>query len=349
MLTIKKLPKIDITEDERKWLLECWNHLITQNSIAKYRQIRIKTHKSISKDFKPWNIDSRLIRENVEITLKGVIALGLEEEIFKIGNKVFQYIRNELFEDVDKENFDLNFIAECIEEDRKRVKIIFKLLSNEGYSLWSGASSKTDEYGYDSISIGKHSLETYLNYNSIEEAFISDQKSILEYQKNQKNIIIPENTDFIFGDNNFKNTSNTLFPLEILNNSRGYIVNIGHQASECYNSELYDACLVMVIKLLETLIIECFERYSVEEKIKGKDNHYYYLNDLINKFLIEDKWSINRNTSKSLPKIKSLGDLSAHNRRFSAKRGDIDNIRIDLRIIIEDLIHLIDYPNWNKN
>lgn len=144
--------------------------------------------------------------------------------------------------------------------------------------------------------------------------------------------------------------SDDLFPMVILDNTRGYILKNAEQASVCYDLGLYDASAVMIRKLVETLIIECFERHGIESKIKGGDGHFYFLSDLIGKFLAETgKWAISRNTSQSLPKIKALGDLSAHNRRFNAKKPDIDKIKDDLRIVIEDLVHLIDYPNWRKS
>lgn len=144
--------------------------------------------------------------------------------------------------------------------------------------------------------------------------------------------------------------SDDLFPMVLLDNTRGYILRSAEQASVCYDTGMYDASLVMVRKLLETLIIECFERYGIESNIKGSDGHYFFLSELIGKFLTQTgKWSVSRNTSQSLPKIKSLGDLSAHNRRFNAKKSDIDKVKDDLRIVIEDLVLLIDYPSWNKD
>ena len=95
-------------------------------------------------------------------------------------------------------------------------------------------------------------------------------------------------------------------------------------------------------KLLETLIIECFEKHQITENIKNGDGNFLYLNDLITKFINQDKWSISRNTKDSLPRVKKFADLSAHNRRFNAKKGDIDQIKDDLRIIIEELIHIAD-------
>ena len=60
------------------------------------------------------------------------------------------------------------------------------------------------------------------------------------------------------------------------------------------------------------------------------------------------RWTIGRNSVKVLPEIKSKGDLSAHNRRFNATKPDIDTIKSGLRIIVEELVHLIDYEQWNK-
>lgn len=104
----------------------------------------------------------------------------------------------------------------------------------------------------------------------------------------------------------------------------------------------------MIRKLCETLIIEAFERYEVEEKILDKDGNYLTLNHLIGHFLIEPSWKLGRNTKSGLPKLKKLADASAHNRRFSAKKDDIDSL-VDLRILIQEIINIIDYPDWKKS
>lgn len=136
-----------------------------------------------------------------------------------------------------------------------------------------------------------------------------------------------------------------LFPTELLIDTRGYIQNIASQAILCYDYGLYDASLVMMRKLIETLIIELFEFEGISEKIKNKDGYFLYLSDLIDKLQSEKKWNLSRNTQQSLPNIKKYGDLSAHNRRFSAKKTEMEKLKYDLRIVIEELVHLIDYPS----
>jgi len=142
--------------------------------------------------------------------------------------------------------------------------------------------------------------------------------------------------------------SEQYFPIELLDNTRGYITATGKQCNHCFNHGLNDACLVMLRKLIETLIIECFERHRIEVKIKNSQGHYFYLSDLIDLFIKENTWTVSRNSLSSLPNIKKLGDLSAHNRRFNAKRQDLEKIQSDTRIVIEELVHLIDYPTWTK-
>lgn len=136
------------------------------------------------------------------------------------------------------------------------------------------------------------------------------------------------------------------FPIELFDKTRTYLTTLANQALLSYNKGIYDGCSVLTRKLIEILIIEAFERHGIERKIKNTDGSFLYLSDLIDKLLNEPKWTIGRNAKKGLPKIKALGDKSAHNRRFIARQQDLSILQEDIRTVIEELIHLIDYPNW---
>lgn len=138
--------------------------------------------------------------------------------------------------------------------------------------------------------------------------------------------------------------SKDFFPLELFDGTRDYLKKTARQAIICYNYGAYDACLVMIRRLIETLIIELFEKRDIADRIKNSQGNYMFCGDLIDEMLKEKKlWTIGRNTVQALPAIKTKGDLSAHNRRFNAKKSDIDQLKDGLRITIEELIHLIDY------
>lgn len=148
------------------------------------------------------------------------------------------------------------------------------------------------------------------------------------------------------GEMKVKAPSSDLFPLEIFDNTRGYLTKTARQAILCYDYGLYDGCLVMIRRLIETLIIELFEHRNCKERILDKNGNYLFCGDLIDKLLGEKTlWTIGRNTIQCLPKIKQMGDLSAHNRRFNAKKSDIDSFKIELRVVLEELVHLINYEH----
>lgn len=142
--------------------------------------------------------------------------------------------------------------------------------------------------------------------------------------------------------------TNSLIDLSLLDGTPYYIRKIAEQMSCCYDNGLYDACLVMMRKLFETLIIECYERYSSVLEIKDNNGNFYYLSDLIPLYLASTHWSVSRNFEKHIKNVKKYGDLSAHNRRFFAKKSEIDSFKFDLRQSMQEIILTIDYLHWSK-
>ena len=129
-------------------------------------------------------------------------------------------------------------------------------------------------------------------------------------------------------------------PFSIIRDTRGYLEKVANQINGSYEHGWFDACAVMVRRLVETLIIEAFEHSGIAQKIQDPNGDFLSLKDLINLTLGEQTWNLSRNTKKGLPKLKSVGDLSAHSRRYIAHRQDIEKIIDDLRIIVQELVYL---------
>lgn len=130
----------------------------------------------------------------------------------------------------------------------------------------------------------------------------------------------------------------------LVRGTRGYIEKISNQINGCYENGWYDACAVMIRRLVETLLIEVFESRGIENKIK-KNGDYMFLRDMIGITLAENSLNLSRNARQSLPKLKDVGDKSAHSRRFNAIRHDIDEIRPDLRFIIQEMLSIAKIKN----
>ena len=131
-----------------------------------------------------------------------------------------------------------------------------------------------------------------------------------------------------------------VLPFSIIRGTRGYLATIAHQLNGSYENGWYDACSVMMRKLVEALIIEVFEERGMVAKIQTAAGDFLQLEVLIGKVIGEPTWNLSRTTKRALSDVKGLGDNSAHGRRFAAHRGDIDNLKIGFRTAVQELVHL---------
>lgn len=131
-----------------------------------------------------------------------------------------------------------------------------------------------------------------------------------------------------------------VLPPAVTRGTRGYIEKISNQINGAYEKGWFDACAVMMRRLLETVIIEAFEYKKIESKIKDKNGDYLYLSDLIAAAQTESQWTLTRNTKRALSKLKDVGDKSAHSRRYIAHREDVESLATDFRGAIQEFIFL---------
>ncbi len=64
-------------------------------------------------------------------------------------------------------------------------------------------------------------------------------------------------------------TNECILPHAIIRGTRGYIERVVFQINGCYEKGWFDGCAVMMRRLIETLIIECFEKHNIAHKIKN--------------------------------------------------------------------------------
>jgi hypothetical protein len=133
-----------------------------------------------------------------------------------------------------------------------------------------------------------------------------------------------------------------VFPLVTLNQTkRGYLVCVGRQMNGCYAAGWYDACAVMMRRLLESVLIEAFEASKIDSKIKDpKTGDFFQLTRIINATLAEPSWNLPRDVKRQLPNLRDLGHTSAHNRYYLAKKDDIDKFAMPYRETVEAFLHL---------
>lgn len=134
--------------------------------------------------------------------------------------------------------------------------------------------------------------------------------------------------------------SDNVILFSLVRGTRGYIEKIANQINGSYSNGWFDACAVLIRRLIETLIIESFENNGISSNIKNSQGDFFYLRDLINATLNEPSWNLSRNCRSALPHLKDVGDKSAHSRRFIAQKGDINKLIGDIRVVVQELIYL---------
>ena len=135
--------------------------------------------------------------------------------------------------------------------------------------------------------------------------------------------------------------TNAFFDLNILENlpkDRYYINQISEEMCLCYDNKCYTACLIMMRKLLEAIIIAIFESIGELSKIKDSKGITFFLNDLIKIYIEEKNINKSRHIEKELNELKKAGDMAVHKYNFKVSKKFADEYRIILDIVIQELI-----------
>lgn len=126
----------------------------------------------------------------------------------------------------------------------------------------------------------------------------------------------------------------------IFDHAPGYVKNIVEQINVSYSNACYDCAAVMIRRLTETMIIDAFENRNSLHEVTDANGDIYSMTPLIKKLSSTNVFSISRQTKQAVPHLKDIGDWSAHNRRYRARKSDLDAAARHLRLVASDLLHV---------
>lgn len=127
----------------------------------------------------------------------------------------------------------------------------------------------------------------------------------------------------------------------LFDGTRGYFKKLVYQINTSYSSSCYDACALLIRKLVELLIEDIYEQQGrINDIVDPHNNQLLGLGKLISILVADSHWKLNRYVEDGLDLIKMQGDKSAHNRRYNARKSDIDKVQPFLRDISEELLYL---------
>ncbi|KAA3643217.1 MAG: DUF4145 domain-containing protein [Chloroflexi bacterium] len=129
----------------------------------------------------------------------------------------------------------------------------------------------------------------------------------------------------------------TVLPSEWVAGTRVYLENMVSQINGSYQYGFYDCCAVMCRRLMESLIIEIYIRYGRHNEIQNQ-GIFFGLEGLINHITADNQIVLSRNARRNMMELKQLGDTAAHDRVYITPQIDIDDVRLRIRRLTQELL-----------
>ncbi|MFC1916372.1 hypothetical protein ACFLW4_06775 [Chloroflexota bacterium] len=134
--------------------------------------------------------------------------------------------------------------------------------------------------------------------------------------------------------------SDDIIPFEIYKGTRGYIERIADQINKAYYFHIYEGCLVLMRRLIETLLILAFRELKIESEILDEQGNHLQLSKIIDKTMTNQTLALTKNSKQSLKPFALGGNLSAHNLYFCARSTDLSShFRLQFRSLVEELLN----------
>ena len=131
----------------------------------------------------------------------------------------------------------------------------------------------------------------------------------------------------------------SILPSSLLLNKRSYIINFGKQINASYTNNLFDACAVLMRRLLEICLIHTYENFGIESQIKISPDKYRDLKFIIKDAATNTTLSLTKESKECMDEFRLLGNLSAHHLYYNCKIEEIDRQKLNYRLLIEELFN----------
>jgi hypothetical protein len=131
----------------------------------------------------------------------------------------------------------------------------------------------------------------------------------------------------------------TILPPIDYTNTRGYIETLAKQINASYEHNLFDACAVLMRRLVEVLLVLSYRHHQIESSIQDNVGNYQMLEGIINNAKTNGTLALSRNSKGSLETFRELGNFSAHKIEYICRREYIRPHIQEYRALIVELLH----------
>lgn len=127
-------------------------------------------------------------------------------------------------------------------------------------------------------------------------------------------------------------TTDTILPASLYENTRGYIESLSKQINASYENNIFDGCAVLMRRLLEVCLIHSYEHQGIDVEIRDSQGNYKMLSDIVSNAIGNTKLSLSRNTKSCLEDFRAIGNFSAHKIFYTARKTDVQKVIFEYSI-----------------
>lgn len=118
---------------------------------------------------------------------------------------------------------------------------------------------------------------------------------------------------------------------------RKYLDKLVTQINHSYANHCYDACAVLMRRLFEVLLVLSYQKLDIDDEIKDSTGTgYIMLEGIVKNALDNTKLKLSR-IKKEFDTFRKVGNFSAHNITYTAGKKDIDDIKLNYRVMLDEL------------
>lgn len=219
-------------------------------------------------------------------------------------------------------------------ESKLSAKEIFKVWQAQiKPNLLSVPSLSQQIYVYDSLF---DRLVNYTTKTSSKTDYLNDLGILI--RGFERDIAIPHlKHSFLHKDGQ----RNDMVVPENFANLRKYLKDTMFQINTTYAADCYDACALMLRKLVELMLYDYYEMKKRDAEITDENLEYKKLATIINLFVNQSGEKPSRPLKDFLEDARFFGNVAAHNRRVTVEKTDIDRIGARLDALLRELYQIV--------
>lgn len=118
---------------------------------------------------------------------------------------------------------------------------------------------------------------------------------------------------------------------------RQFLDKLIKQINHCYSNNCYDASAVLMRRLFEVLLVLSYQHLGIDDEIKDTSGTgYTMLEGIVRNAKSNSTLKLSR-IKNEFDTFRKVGNFSAHNITYTASKKDIDDIRLNYRVMLEEL------------